>query len=50
MSLWYLVFKVLELDQLDLMLLGYANKIMWDLKSKWALHDTYEDNGIGTKV
>ena len=53
-NLWYLIFKVLELDQkaqLDLMLLahsghigrGYANKIMWDLMSKWALADTYED-------
>ena len=54
LDLWYLIFKVLELDQkaqLDLMLLahsghigrGYANKILWDLMSKWALDDTYED-------
>ena len=54
LNLWYLVFKVLELDQkaqLDLMLLaqsghigrGHANKIMWDLMSNWALDDIYED-------
>ena len=54
MDLWYLVFKVLELDQkaqLDLMLLaqsghigrGHANRLMWELMSKWALDDTYED-------
>ena len=54
MDLWYLIFRVLELDrkaQLDLMLLaqsghigrGHANKIMWDLMSKWALDVTYED-------
>ena len=54
LDLWYLIFKVLELDkkaQLDLMLLahsgllgrGYANKVMWDLLSYWALSPTYED-------
>ena len=54
LELWYLVFKVLELDpkaQLDVMLLaqsghigrGHANKVMWDLMSTWALEDTYED-------
>ena len=54
LKLWYLVFKVLELDQkaqLDLMLLaqsghigrGHANKIMWGLMSNWALDDIYED-------
>ena len=54
LELWYLIFKVLELDykaQLDLMLLaqsghigrGHANKVMWDLMSIWALDDTYED-------
>ena len=54
LNLWYLVFKVLELDQkaqLDLMLLvqsghigrGHANQLMWDLMAYWALDDTYED-------
>ena len=54
LDLWYLIFKVLELDQkaqLDLMLLshsghigrGQANKIMWDLMSDWALCPTYAD-------
>ena len=54
LNLWYLIFKVLELDpkaQLDVMLLaqsghigrGHANKVMWHLMSIWALDDTYED-------
>ena len=51
---WYLIFKVLELDrkaQLDLMLLahsgllgrGYANQVLWELMSNWALDANYED-------
>ena len=54
LNLWYLVFKVLELDkkaQLDMMLLahsghigrGCANKLMWDLMSNHALHHLYGD-------
>ena len=63
LNLWYLVFKVLELDQkaqLDLMLLvqsghigrGHANKLMWDLMSNWALIDSYEDlsNKVSNQV
>ena len=63
MKLWYLIFRVLELDQkaqLDIMLLaqsghigrGHANKIMWDLMSNWALDDMYEDlsNKVSNQV
>ena len=54
MHLWWEVFQVLELDkksQLGLLILAqsgpvgrsYANKILWDLMSSWALSDTYKD-------
>ena len=52
--LWWEIFQVLELDkksQLDLLILAqsgpvgraYANKILWDLMSNWALNQTYQD-------
>ena len=54
MQLWWEVFQVLELDkksQLDLLMLAqggpvgrsYANKILWDIMSNWALQRTYRD-------
>ena len=52
--LWWEIFQVLELDrksQLDLLMLAqsgqvgraYANKILWDLLSDWALEGEYRD-------
>ena len=53
-DLWWEIFQVLELDrksQLDLLILAqsgpvgrsYANKILWDLMSHWALQTPYRD-------
>ena len=63
MHLWWKIFQVLELDKkarLDLVLLAqsggvgrtYANKIMWDLLSNWALEYTYRDlsNKVSSEV
>ena len=63
MQLWWEVFQVLELDkksQLDLLILAqsgpvgrsYANKILWDLMSRWALEGTYRDlsNKVSNEV
>ena len=63
MQLWWEVFQVLELDkksQLDLLILAqsgpvgrsYANKLLWDVMSNWALDGTYRDlsNKVSNEV
>ena len=63
MHLWWEVFQVLELykkSQLDLLIMAqyasvgrsYANKILWDIMSNWALDGTYRDliNKVSNEV
>ena len=60
---WLMIMRVLELDRkamVDLFLLAqsgivgrtYANKVLWDLMSVWALDPTYEDlsNKVSSEV
>ena len=62
-ELWWMIMKVLELDkksQLDLLILAqsgpvgrsWANRIMWNLMSDWALEGTYRDlsNKVSNEV